>query len=140
MDESLVAKHYRPVLDEITKLDPTDKADLAPIRFKGELAGLQESLAAAAKAGGATAARKSVDEFISAHPKMTAEQRQVTLMGMLNFYRPPQDNDTVLKLMDEVKALKADSQLGQQAAAISDRVQKMNAEAKSAAKPAADAK
>ena len=140
MDETLVATHYRPVLDEIAKLDPTDRADLGSIRFKGDLAGLQEKLSFAAKSGGSAAVRTPVDEFIAAHPKITAEQRQGTLMGLLNFYRPPQDNDTVLKLMDEVKSLKADSQLGQQAAAISDRVQKMTTEAKGNAKPAAEAK
>ena len=138
MDETLVAKHYRPVLDEITKLDPTDNSELASIRFKGDLAGLQETMATAAKSGGSAAARKPVEDFIAAHPKITVEQRQGTLMGLLSFYRPPQDNEVVLKLMDEVKALKSDSPLGQQAAAIGDRVQKMIAEAKSAPKPGGD--
>ncbi len=138
MDETLVAKHYRPVLEEITKLDPADKSELAGIRFKGDLAGLQETMATMAKSGGAAAARKPVDEFFTTHPKITAEQRQGTLMGLLNFYRPPQDNETVLKLMDEVKSLKSDSPLGQQATAIADRVQKTIAEAKAAPKPAGD--
>ena len=138
MDETLVAKHYRPVLDEITKLDPADKSELASIRFKGDLAGLQETMATVAKSGGSTGVRKPVEDFITAHPKITVEQRQGTLMGLLNFYRPPQDNETVLKLMDEVKALKSDSPVGQQAAAIGDRVQKMIADAKAGAKPAGD--
>ena len=65
---------------------------------------------------------------------MTANQKQVALLSLLRVYRPPQDNDTVLKLMGEVKALDATTEEGKQAAMIEERVKEMNA--KAAAKPA----
>jgi hypothetical protein len=70
-----------------------------------------------------------VDEFITAHPKISLEQRQTVLFSLLGFYRPPQDNETVLKLMAEVKALKSDSDTGKQADAIESRVRQMIAQA-----------
>ncbi len=129
MDEDLVARHYKSEMEEITRLDPKDQAGLGPIRFKGELASLQTSLAKTAKADGASGVRKSVDEFITAHPKISLEQRQTVLFSLLGFYRPPQDNETVLKLMAEVKALKSDSDTGKQADAIESRVRQMIAQA-----------
>ena len=129
MEEDVVARHYMQEMDEITRLDPKDQAGLGPIRFKGELASLQTVLVKTAKADGVGGVRKGVDEFIAAHPKISPEQRQTVLFGLLGFYRPPQDNETVLKLMAEVKGLKSDSEMGKQAEAIEGRVRQMMAQA-----------
>ena len=135
LDEELVAKHYSKVVAEITALDPKDETGVgAAIGFKADLATLQGEIATAAGKDGAGAARKKTDEFIASHAKMTANQKQVALLSLLRVYRPPQDNDTVLKLMGEVKALDATTEEGKQAAMIEERVKEMNA--KAAAKPA----
>ena len=135
LDEELVAKHYSKVVAEITALDPKDETGVgAAIGFKADLATLQGELATAAGKDGPGAARKKADEFITSHAKLTANQKQVALLSLLRVYRPPQDNDTVLKLMGEVKALDATTEEGKQAAMIEERVKEMNA--KAAAKPA----
>ncbi|GDX10903.1 hypothetical protein LBMAG57_26750 [Verrucomicrobiota bacterium] len=134
LDEELVAKHYSKVVAEITALDPKDETGVgAAIGFKADLATLQGELATVAGKDGPGAARKKADEFITSHAKLTANQKQVALLSLLRVYRPPQDNDTVLKLMGEVKALDATTEEGKQAAMIEERVKEMNA--KAAAKP-----
>ena len=54
---------------------------------------------------------------------------------MLHFYRPPKDNEIVLKLMEEVKALDPQSETGQRANSILESVKKMIEQSKE--KPAA---
>jgi thioredoxin-related protein len=124
LDEELAAQHYSQVIAEISKLDAKDEtgvggADLAGIASKDGSAGV----------------RASADAFIASHPKITPDQKQTALMSLLNFYRPPQDNETVLKLMGEVKALNPESEAGKQAAGIEARVKEMIA--KGGAKPEA---
>ncbi len=126
LDEELVAQHYSKVIAEITSLDPKDETGMgAAMGFKADLATLQGQIGAIAGKDGSAAARKKADEFIASHTKMTANQKQVTLLSLLQIYRPPQDNETVLKLMGEVKALDAASEEGKQAAAIEERVKGM---------------
>lgn len=134
MDPDLAAVHYKAVIDEITKLDPADTTGIgAAMTFKADLAALNTKLQSDGRPEGAKV-RKITDEFIAAHPKITALQKQETLLGLLNFYQPPKDNETVLKLMAEVKALDPASPLGDRAGSILESVKKMIAE--SAEKPA----
>ena len=136
LDEELVAQHYSKVVAEITSLDPKDESGVgAAMGFKADLATLQGEIATVAGKDGAGAARKKTDEFIASHAKMTANQKQAALFSLLRVYRPPQDNETVLKLMGEVKALDATTDEGKQAAQIEERVKEMIA--KAAAKPEA---
>ncbi len=139
LDEELVAQHYSKVITEITALDPKDETGMgAALGFKAEMATLQGEIGTVAGKDGPEAARKKADEFIASHAKLTANQKQLALLALLNIYRPPQDNETVLKLMGEVKALDATSAEGKQAAEIEEHVKAMIA--KDAAKPPAPAK
>ena len=136
LDEKLAAQHYSKVIAEISALDPKDETGMgSAMGFKADLATLQGEIGAIAGKDGSAAARKKADEFITAHPKLTANQKQTALLSLLQVYRPPQDNETVLKLMGEVKALDASTEEGKQAAQIEERVKEMLS--KGAAKPAA---
>ena len=136
LDENLAAQHYSKVIAEITALDPKDETGMgASMGFKADLATLQGEIGTIAGKDGSAAARKKADEFIAAHPKLTANQKQAALLSLLQIYRPPQDNEIVLKLMGEVKALDASTDEGKQAAEIETRVKEIIA--KGAAKPPA---
>ena len=136
LDENLAAQHYSKVIAEITALDPKDETGMgASMGFKADLATLQGEIGTIAGKDGSAAARKKADEFIAAHPKFTANQKQAALLSLLQIYRPPQDNEIVLKLMGEVKALDASTDEGKQAAEIETRVKEIIA--KGAAKPPA---
>ena len=138
LDEKLVAQHYSKVIAEITALDPKDETGMgAAMGFKADLATLEGEIGTVAGKDGSAAARKKTDEFIAAHAKLTPNQKQAALFALLRVYRPPQDNEIVLKLMGEVKALAADTEEGKQAAMIEERVKEMIA--KGAAKPPATA-
>ena len=126
LDEELAAQHYSKVIAEITTLDPKDETGMgAAMGFKAEIATLQGEIGTVAGKDGPEAARKKADEFIAAHTKLTANQKQIALLSLLNIYRPPQDNETVLKLMNEVKALDATTAEGRQAAQIEEHVKGM---------------
>ena len=128
LNEELVAQHYSKVVAEIAALDPKDETGVgAALGFKADLATLQGEIGTVAGKDGPAAARKTADTFITAHPKLTPQQKQLTLISLLGIYRPPQDNETVLKLMSEVKALDATTEEGKQAAAIEERVKAMMA-------------
>ena len=125
LDLDLAAVHYKPVIDEIAKLDPKDETGVAgSFAFKADLEAVTAKVMEAARKGEG-GARKEVDDFIAAHPKATAQQKQEALMAVLNTYRPPKDNEAVLKLMGEVKALDAESESGKRAEMIIEQVQKM---------------
>jgi thioredoxin-related protein len=137
LSDELVAQHYSKVIAEITALDPKDETGVgAAMSFKADLATLQGEIGTIAGKDGADAARKKADEFIAGHTKLTANQKQITLLALLPIYRPPEDNETVVKLMGEVKALDAASQEGKQAAEIEERVKEMIAKAAAAKPPA----
>ena len=107
----------------------------ASMVFKADLSTLQGEIGTIAGKDGSAAARKKADEFIASHAKLTANQKQAALLSLLPIYRPPEDLETVLKLMGEVKALDATTEEGKQAAQIEERVTEMIA--KGAAKPPA---
>ena len=131
LDSDLAANHYKPVIDEIARLDPKDENGVtASFTFKSDLEATKAKLMEAAQKGEPGGAKKQIDDFISAHPKATALQKQEALMAVLNTYRPPKDNEAVLKLMDEVKALDAESEAGKRAVMIIKQVQMMNEKAK----------
>ena len=134
LDEELAAQHYSKVIAEITALDPKDETGVgAAMGFKADLAALQGQIGAVAGKDGPAAARKVADDFIAAHTKLTANQKQVTLLSLLQIYRPPQDNEIVMKLMGEVKGIDAASEEGKQAASIEERVKEMIAKGASKA-------
>ena len=126
LDEELAAQHYSKVIAEITALDSKDETGMgAALGFKADIAMLQGEIGTVAGKDGPEAARKKADEFIAAHTKITANQKQTALLSLLNIYRPPQDNETVLKLVTEVKALDATTAEGRQAAQIEEHVKEM---------------
>ena len=126
LDFDLAAAHYKPVFEEIAKLDPKDENGLtASFSFRSDMEAVTAKLMEAASKGEAGGARKVIDDFLTAHPKATAVQKQEALMAVLNTYRPPKDNEAVLKLMEDVKALGAESEAGQRAEMISKQVRMM---------------
>ncbi len=125
LDLDLAAVHYKPIIDEIAKLDPKDETGVTgSFAFKADLEAVKAKVMEAAQKGEG-GARKAVDDFITAHPKATALQKQEALMAVLNTYRPPKDNEAVLKLMGEIQALDAESESGKRAAMIITQVKKM---------------
>ena len=125
LDLDLAAVHYKPVIDEIAKLDPKDETGVtASFAFKADLEAVKAKVMEAAQKGEG-GARKTVDDFITAHPKASAQQKQEALMAVLNTYRPPKDNEAVLKLMGDVQALDAESEAGKRAVMIIKQVQMM---------------
>ena len=137
LDFDLAAAHYQSVVAEIAKLDPSDENGVtASFTFKADLEAAKAKLMEAAQKGEAGGARKEIDDFIVAHPKATALQKQDALMAVLNTYRPPKDNEAVLKLMTEVKALDGESEAGKRAVMIIKQVEMMiEKEKASAGKP-----
>ena len=126
LDFELAATHYKPVIDEIAKLDPKDETGVtASFSFKAEIEALKAKGMEAARKGEAGGVRKEVENFLAAHPKATAQQKQEALMAVLNTYSPPKDNEAVLKLMEEVKALDAESESGKRAEMILKQVRMM---------------
>ena len=141
LDADLAAIHYKPEIDEIAKLDPKDENGVtATFTYKADLEAAKAKLMAAAQKGEAGGAKKEIDDFIAAHPKATALQKQEALMAVLNTYRPPKDNEAVLKLMAEVKALDAESESGKRAVMIIQQVQMMIEKDKAGAPDAVPAK
>jgi thioredoxin-related protein len=137
LDFDLAAAHYKPVVEEIAKLDPQDENGVtASFTFKSDLEAVKGKLIEAARKGEAGGARKQIDDFIAAHPKATGLQKQEALMAVLSTYRPPKDNEAVLKLMMDVKAIDEKSPAGQRAEMIIKQVRKMMEEAKPAPEPA----
>ena len=125
LDPDLAAVHYKPVIDEIAKLDPKDETGVTgSFAFKADLEAVKAKVMEVARKGEG-GARKEVDDFITAHPKATAQQKQEALMAVLNTYRPPKDNEAVVKLMGEVQALDAESEAGKRAGMILEQVKKM---------------
>ncbi len=140
LDPDLAAVHYKPVIDEIAKLDPKDETGVTgSFAFKADLEAVKAKVMETARKGEG-GARKEVDDFIAAHPKATALQKQEALMAVLNTYRPPKDNEAVLKLMGEIQALDAESESGKRAAMIITQVKKMIEADKAAPEKAAPAK
>ena len=126
LDFDLAAAHYKPVVEEIAKLDPQDENGItASFTYKSDLEAAKAKIMEAARKGEAGGARKDIDDFIAAHPKATAQQKQEALMAALAAYRPPKDNEAVLKLMEDVKALDAESESGKRASSIIGQVKKM---------------
>ena len=141
LDADLAAIHYKPEIDEIAKLDPKDENGVtATFTYKADLEAAKAKLMAAAQKGEAGGTKKEIDDFIAAHPKATALQKQEALMAVLNTYRPPKDNEAVLKLMAEVKALDAESEAGKRAVVIMNQVQMMIEKDKAAPPDAVPAK
>ena len=141
LDPDLAAVHYKPVIDEIAKLDPKDETGVTEsFAFKADLESLKAKVMEAARKGEAGGARKEAGDFLTAHPKATAQQKQEALMAVLNTYRPPKDNEAVLKLMDEIKALDAESEAGKRAGMIITQVKKMIEADKAAPEKAAPEK
>jgi thioredoxin-related protein len=123
LDSDLLGQSYKPVTDEIIQLDPADETGVGHVAaFKADLAEVKARLREGAEKRDADAARKDVDAFIGSHPKATPQQKQEALMVLLTMYRPPEDNATVLKLMDEVKTLDPASKIGQNAAGIQEGI------------------
>jgi len=110
--EEMIAAHYKSTLDEIRALDTGDtlgmEAKFGFIQTKREL---HLKLKAKLEAGG-EAIRAEADKFIAANPKLQSRQKQQALMDVLNFLMPPKDNKTALKLVEDVKALDAESEEG----------------------------
>jgi hypothetical protein len=61
-------------------------------------------------------------------------QKQQLLFGVLNYLRPPRDNEVALKLMDDVVALDKDSAEGKRAEDVKVRIRAMIEKQKDAPK------
>ena len=128
LHKMLVSVHYKSVVADIAKLDPKDETGVtAEYGFKTDLSDFMGKYGGEDNKASAADVRTAMDKFLADHPKANAQQKQETLMSMLNFYRPPKDNEAVIKLMDEVKKLDPETDAGKQAARIAESVKKQGA-------------
>ena len=126
LDEDLVAQFYKPVVEEIRGLDPEDKTGTgAAFSFKADAAAFGEGLAALAAKGDSSVFLPEADKFLAGKPNATPKQRQQVYMGLLRYYRPPNDLETVLQLLRKVEALAPDTEEAKNAAQIAKRVEDM---------------
>ncbi len=123
--DELVSAHYKSTVDEIRGLDPKDTLGVdSKFGLVQALQDLQKQLKE--KAGdGSASLRGVVDQFVTAHPKLTPKQKQLALLEVLNYFVPPTDNVAALKLLDDVSAIAPDSEEGKMASQIRERVQRM---------------
>jgi thioredoxin-related protein len=135
LDEDLVAQFYQPVVEQIRTLDPEDQTGTAAVfAFKARLVEFGQSLAKLAEKGDSSVFLPEAEKFLDSEKKVGSRQRQQVYMGLLRYYRPPNDLDTVLQLMRKVEGLDPASQEGQDAGKIAKRVEDMIARSKAAGK------
>ena len=81
--------------------------------------------------------RSVAAEFLKGYPKASVAQKQQLLFGVLNYLRPPRDNEVALKLMEDVVALGKDSEEGKRAQEVKTRIKAMIEKQKDAPKEGA---
>jgi hypothetical protein len=74
---------------------------------------------------GGESVRGVADEFLKGYPKSGVAQKQQLLFGVLNYLRPPRDNEVALKLMEDVVALDKESAEGKRAEDVKARIKAM---------------
>ena len=119
--------HYTEEMDEIKKLDPKDSTGfIKEMKLKKDIKELQTLVSKTARNGELERALSLVDDFISKNA-LKGESKQQALMSKLNCYDPrkPGSLEKAEALMDSVIAIAPNSQSGQYAAAIKQRIKEM---------------
>ena len=120
-----VISSYGEVLDQIKALDPEDTlGTVAKLGFIRDISVFEKTCADKKDTSIATL-KAAATEFIAAHPKATAEQKQQTYLMTLNFLRKPFDFDGIQQMLNEVKALAPDSRESKGADAALQRLEKI---------------
>jgi thiol-disulfide isomerase/thioredoxin len=131
-----VIGHYGDVMDQISKLDPQDTTGFKKTQgLKLSIKNLTGQVAQLANQGKAADAEKLVDDFVKENA-LAGEQKQQALLAKINCYNPQEPGalEKADALMDVIIALGADTQAGQQCAAIKARIVQMKAQMKTQAK------
>jgi hypothetical protein len=124
IDEEIVAKHYTNELGQIRELDPSDATGTnKKFGFKPRLNQIREKLGQN-RIKGYDAIRAEADTA-AADPSLTKDQKQQILFEVLGFLRPPKDNQNALKLLEDVKAIDPNTEIGKRADSIIPRVKQM---------------
>jgi thioredoxin-related protein len=123
--DALISTHYQEVLNEIRSLDASDSLGMdAKFGFIAGMKALESKMREQMDKGG-EAVRGVADEFLKGYPKSGAAQKQQLLFGVLNYLRPPRDNEVALKLMEDVVALDKESPEGKRAEDVKVRIKAM---------------
>ena len=135
--EALVSIHYAEVLSEIRGLDAADSLGMdAKFGFISGMKSLEGQMREQMEKGGESV-RSVAAEFLKGYPKASVAQKQQLLFGVLNYLRPPRDNEVALKLMEDVVALGKDSEEGKRAQEVKTRIKAMIEKQKDAPKEGA---
>jgi hypothetical protein len=123
--DALISTHYQEVLNEIRSLDASDSLGMdAKFGFIAGMKALESKMREQMDKGGESV-RGVADEFLKGYPKSGAAQKQQLLFGVLNYLRPPRDNEVALKLMEDVVALDRESPEGKRAEDVKVRIKAM---------------
>lgn len=124
IDEELVTKHYLAELNQIRELDPSDSTGTSKkFGFKPRLNEIRQKLASN-RVKGYDAIRSEADAA-TADPSLSKDQKQQILFEVLGFLRPPKDNQNALKLLEDIKAIDQNTEIGKRADQIIPRVKQM---------------
>lgn len=124
IDEEIVAKHYATELSQIRELDPSDTTGTnKKFGFKPRLNQIREKLGQN-RIKGYEALRSEADTA-AADPSLSKDQKQQILFEVLGFLRPPKDNQNALKLLEDIKAIDPNTEIGKRADSIIPRVKQM---------------
>ena len=127
LDADVVTKFYKEETDEVIALDKDDSLGLKKKRdTAGKTEALNKELEALGTSGKLKEFEARIDKFI-ADEKLDGEEKQQMLMQRLQVYGPDR-LDAADKLMDEVVAVKPDSDTATQAKAIKERIVEMKAQ------------
>ena len=118
--------HYGDVMKEIKTLDPEDKTGFVKTQgMKAAVNALNQKVMGLARSKDKEGAKKAIDEFFTQYsPEGELKQKVLFNKVFLLPYPPktPADLDEVDKLMDQIIAVKADSQVAAQCKRVKQQV------------------
>ncbi|HLQ36401.1 MAG TPA: thioredoxin family protein [Planctomycetota bacterium] len=135
MDEDLVLVHYQAEMKEILGVDTDGKAGLKE-RFQGmldrdeakKIVGAVESrFQELAQAGQWDEVATAMDKFVADHKGKKQVEQMATFYKAISLIEGKKDYDGALKLMDAVRTIDPESEIGKNIDRIKDNVQKKRA-------------
>jgi hypothetical protein len=120
MDDAILLQHYNAELLELRKLDPGDSTGLiGDIEFTPKITRLRNHVLRLVRQKKHRDALNAVDEFV-ARSSPTGEHLQKVFFLKLPVYAAPdlRDHEAILRLMDAIIAINAESEQGKQAVEV----------------------
>ena len=118
-----VSSAYAKTVDEVEKLDPTDKSGFVKsVRAQQALAGLEEGMTELMETGKSGAAIKLIDSFLEKH-KPEGEVKQKALLFKLFGFANEAKNEAAVKVAEEIIKIDAKTETGKLAAQIKQQLE-----------------